>query len=483
MERLTKVGQIKVKSAAEVTNTRLGIGFEKLDRAVFDPEKAYDKIASIGVKWARIQSGWARSEKERGVYDFSWLDDIVDNLLRRGMTPYMVLCYGNSLYSSFAEKYFGAVGCPPISTREEMDAWLRYVEATVAHFKGRITYYEIWNEPDCGYSWKHPHAKDEIETGPNATEYGKFAIETADVIRRVDPQAKSIGMVVSSFKKLAYINEALATGLADHIDAVSYHAYTSDDTDRPIYIGHLRRLIDSYRPGIELIQTETGGQSRSDGAGAMYGFAWNPEKQMKHQLRNLLHDLALGVSFTSFFTSVDMIEALKGLVSDKKSYLDYGYFGALSADFDENGFSTGNYTPKPAYYSLQNLASVFSEDYSVDHKTVYVRKELKSRRTNGTDCTDKTVCVYAFEKPNGSKAIAYWNAVPLLTSSYTGTISFEAYGDAFESVHIVDLSTGGIYDLPESMIERQECGRITFVNIPLTDTPLLLTFGDFAEWK
>lgn len=481
MERLTQVGQIKVKSAHEVTNTRLGIGFEKLDRAVFDPEKAYDKIAAIGVKWTRIQSGWARTERERGVYDFAWLDEIVDNLLSRGLTPWIVLCYGNPLYSPFAEKYFGAVGCPPISTREEMDAWLRYVEATVEHFKGRIPYYEIWNEPDGGYSWKHPHAEDEPEPGPNATEYGNFAIETADVIHRVDPAAKAIAMVVCSFKKLPYINEALATGLADHIDAVSYHAYTSDDTDRPIYIGHLRRLVDSYRTGIELIQTETGGQSRSDGSGAMKGFAWTPEKQMKHQLRNLLHDLALGVTFTSFFTSVDMIEALHGLVSDKKSYLDYGYFGALSADFDEDGFSTGDYTPKPAYYSLQNLSSVFSEEYALDDKLLYVRKELKSRRTNGTDCTDKTVCTYAFSKPNGARAIAYWNAVPLLTSTYSGTISFDVYGESAENVRIVDLATGAIYRLPESMIERGAHGLTTFVNLPLTDSPLLLTFGAFAE--
>ncbi|MBO5270924.1 MAG: glycoside hydrolase, partial [Clostridia bacterium] len=68
MERLQSVGTVRRRTAAEVQKTRLGIGFEKLDRAVFDPEKAYDKIAAIGVKWARIQSGWARTEKTPGVY-------------------------------------------------------------------------------------------------------------------------------------------------------------------------------------------------------------------------------------------------------------------------------------------------------------------------------------------------------------------------------------------------------------------------------
>ena len=43
MDRLRKIGKIKMLSAFEVKDSRLGIGFEKLDRALFDPEKAYDR--------------------------------------------------------------------------------------------------------------------------------------------------------------------------------------------------------------------------------------------------------------------------------------------------------------------------------------------------------------------------------------------------------------------------------------------------------
>ena len=97
MQRLTRIGKIRAKNSAEIGCSRIGIGFEKLDRDVFDPEKAYDKLAAAGVKWARIQSGWAKTERERGVYDFAWLDSIVDNLLCRGVRPWICLCYGNGL--------------------------------------------------------------------------------------------------------------------------------------------------------------------------------------------------------------------------------------------------------------------------------------------------------------------------------------------------------------------------------------------------
>ena len=76
MDRLTKIGSVKPVHSTQVKESTLGLGFEKLDRAVFDPEKAYDKVAALGVKWIRIQSGWARTEKEPGVYDFAWFDDI-----------------------------------------------------------------------------------------------------------------------------------------------------------------------------------------------------------------------------------------------------------------------------------------------------------------------------------------------------------------------------------------------------------------------
>ena len=80
MERLTKIGDVKSKSSSEIKYSRLGVGFEKIDRKLHDPEMAYDKMAETGIKWARIQSGWARTETEKGVYDFAWLDSIVDNL-------------------------------------------------------------------------------------------------------------------------------------------------------------------------------------------------------------------------------------------------------------------------------------------------------------------------------------------------------------------------------------------------------------------
>lgn len=476
MERLITNGKLPYFSASEIASSRLGLGFEKLDRDVFDPFKAYDKVARIGVKKIRIQSGWMKTEKVKGQYDFAWLDEIVDNLIARDMEPWLCLCYGNPLYTKLAESVFGAVGCPPVENDEEMAAWLRYVEATVKHFKGKISLFEIWNEPDCMYSWKHlGEARENIDRERNAREYGIFASETAKIIRKTDAEAKIIAFALGHINNLKWLNDALATGLYNYIDYVSFHVYNSSDAKRERKIASLRDLVNVYNPNIKLIQGESGAQTRSDGHGAMKGFAWSIEKQRKMLLRTLICDIHEDVEFTSYFSTMDMIEALNGLVDNKASYLDYGYFGVISAEFDEDGRSTGNYSEKPSYYALSALASLFKGDARAE-KIPYAVEELPSRRVNGNDCAEKDIQVYNFKLDGGEKAMIYWKKTNILTETFEGTATFCIYGQKNDNICICDLKDGTLYTLPEGMAEDLGNGGVRLKHLPITDCPLAILF-------
>ncbi|MBE6702802.1 MAG: hypothetical protein E7585_05265 [Ruminococcaceae bacterium] len=474
MERLQFVEKLPVAGAKDIRFSRIGIGFEKLDRDVFDPEKAYDKVARIGVKKIRVQSGWARTEKSEGVYDFAWLDKIVDNLIYRGLEPWICLCYGNPIYTDLAKPVFGAVGCPPIATEREMNAWLAYVRATVAHFKDRVSIFEIWNEPDLNYSWRHAE-NEEVDHLRNADEYGEFALKTAMAIKAADAGAKAMGFALGRADDLEYVNRALSTGLYNYLDLISFHCYSPSELTRRNRAHKLRVLIDSYNPKIGLVQGETGAQSRSDGNGAMKGFAWTPEKQVKALLRGLVMDMAEGVEFTSYFSTMDMIEALRGRLADKASYMDFGYFGVIGAQFDENGRASGEYKEKPAYYALQTLASLMRGDCE-PCRLPWRFEALPSRRVNGTDCTDSTVQVETFTLDNGGKALIYWNAVDLLTATYEGTVSLQIFGVQASSIRLLDLKDGSVYTLPDTMVEDMGKGGVRLRNLPLTDCPLAILF-------
>ena len=466
MEQLKKIGQIKSKKSSDIAVSKISLGFEKLDRDVFDPEKAYDKVAACGVKKARIQSGWAKTEKEKGVYDFAWIDAIVDNLTVRGIEPWICLCYGNPLYTDAAKQIFGAVGCPPIFTQEEKEAWLNYVRAVVRRYQGKVRYYEVWNEPDGAWCWKH---------GVNAEELGKFTLATARAIKEEYPEAKTIGGVVCT-RKLDFLNTAFQTGMGEYLDFVSFHEYTHDERNVFEKVESYRALVKRYNSKIELIQGESGSQSKSNGNGALRTGAWTEEIQAKQLARHTIADLLAEVHFTSYFSCIDMIEALNGNVNDKASYLDYGYFGILGADFDENGKSTGEYHRKPSYYVLQNICSVFAEEVEVCRQPIFVHSTYSDRKYEN-QLHRYEITSGSFQR-GGGKAFVYWYPSNIMTTSYHSSITLEFYTE-YTDIKLIDVMDGSIYEIPAYMMEDKGDGVHVIKELPIKDTPLILTFGNF----
>ena len=468
MERLIKIGQVEPKHSLDVNHSKIGLGFEKLDRDVFDPEIAYDKVEELGIKWIRIQSGWQKTETEPGVYHFEWLDKIVDNLIARGLKPWICLCYGNQLYDDLAKTVFGAVGCPPIFTDEQRNAWKNYCFAVAEHYKGRVDHYEVWNEPDNGGGcWK---------TGRSGTQYGELVIATSKAVKSADKDAKIIGGSLCDSSTISYANEAFATGMLDYIEYISFHEYTHDETKLFERVKTLKALIDRYNPNVQIVQGESGSQSRSGGHGALSTGAWTEEKQAKQLIRHTIGDLMLDVYFTSYFSCMDMIEALDGKVGDLASYLDFGYFGVLGAEFDENGRTVGTCYRKKSYMALQNIASIFAEDFSVKEIPALFLPRA-SDRVFDMDLSRNKVITGGFAKENG-EAFAYWYPTNIMTTSYEGTITLEIH-TKYEKVRLVDLMDGSIYEIPESIMRRGENGMLFIRNLPIKDYPMLLTFGEF----
>ena len=178
----------------------------------------------------------------------------------------------------------------------------------------------------------------------------------------------------------------------------------------------------------------------------------------------------------SYFSCMDMIEALKGDVNDKATYLDYGYFGILRAEFDEDGRSTGEYSPKPSYYVLQNICSVFAEDFKVCKQPILISPrhsdKIYEMQLGGSD-----IISGSFERPGGN-AYVYWNPTNIMTTSYEATITIQFYSK-YDKIRLIDSMDGSVYEIPDNMIEKSGDGVYLIEELPIKDTPLILTFGDF----
>jgi hypothetical protein len=423
---LKATGRLKTRTSAEIKASPLSVGFETLDRKLFDPAKTYEHVGRLGVKWARCQTGWARTETQKGVYDFGWLDEVVDNLLKVGAQPWFNLGYGNPLYTPKADAT--AVGWIPIFTEEETQAWLAYTAKITERFKDRVKHWEIWNEPNIKGFWKPGE--------PDAAKYVAFVEKTAPVIRANVPGSVIIGIGLAGASS-GYPKACLERGLGKHIDKLSYHPYRplperGYDED----VEALRKLLKAHGAAhVALWQGENGCPSKKGSAGALSQQEWNETRQAKWVLRRILSDLRLEVELTSYFLIVDLI----------------GYRGKVNL----KGLLRGeDYTPKPAYHAYQNLCALF------DSETV--RYRMKPFRVE--EAGETATCAAGFKR-HGKPLVAYWAVEDLMKDVPAKQVRI-VIGDhdkaKMPNPELLDPLTGQRYAVA------------SFDALPLADYPLIL---------
>lgn len=435
---------LRSRSSQQISGSHLSVGFETLDRKMFDPERTYNDLAQLGVKWARCQTGWARTEQQAGQFDFAWLDSVVDRLLSIDIQPWFNLGYGNPLCSPGADRY--AVGWAPVFSSEAKTAWLRYVDRLSQHFSSRVRHWEIWNEPNNKTFWR-PQA-------PSADDYVTMVARTAHTLRRNVPGAVIIGGAFAGIP-MDYIEQCLAAGLADHIDKISFHPYRArpEENFADDYRA-LRGLVDKFRPGLSLWQGEDGALSTAIGTGALSNLQWTEEGQAKWLLRRILTDLGLGIELTSYFHTVDL-----------QKY-DWGG-GPTGATNSKGLLRGGSYTRKPSFNAYQNLCALFDIDTVPTRALIrFDRPEqgLEIAAISSATFSRHSHPIYAFWFPSGlqqpwvfrNARVTVWSPKDL----------------RLENPVLVNLLSGQVS--APAAVERNG-GYTSFPDTSITDYPMLLT--------
>lgn len=380
---------------------------------------------------------------------------MVDEILSRNMEPWICLCYGNPVYTPGAEDEFGCVSYPPIKTEAERSAWKAYCLKTVERYRGKVSKFEIWNEPE--WLW---------QGGSNAAEYGEFALMTAKAVKEKYPDTYIIAGALTHAVP-DWIQTCLETGLYKYIDAVSYHHYSPYPEHQLQDLPPFFETVRSF--GIrDIIQGESGAQSQN-GAGALWEYEWNEERQTKVLLRNKLIDMMLGVRFSSYFTSVDVREALIDVTGE-------AFFGILRNvyGYEENGrkILTGKYSPKPSYTAFRSIVSAF-DGFG---ETLHTCPAVEIAEITGED----NICC-GFRRENGAEGFCYYHASDIMKESFSGSCDITLTSDSVaEDICIIDPADGSVYQ-PDTDDVSVRDGHTILKSMPLKDYPMLLTIGQFAE--
>ena len=462
--KLVPAGTLKLHAAGEIDSSPLGIGFETLDREMFLPERCYDAVAGTGAKWARCQTGWNRCEPAKGVYDFAWLDDVVDNLLRRGVQPWFNLGYGNKLYMPGIPNDTG-VGCVPTGYGEAcLAAWKNFVAAIVRHFSGRVGHWEIWNEPNLDLFWQPSRA-----SGKN---FAELVAVTAPVIKAIAPEAKLSGCC--SDIDAAFVQQALEAGIGGFLDGFAIHPYaTLPERDYFSNVAALRRLFRIYAPHMTLQQGECGYPSQTYG----HQDSWltpyfaSEETQAKYVLRRIVLDSMAGMERISYFHIADLIGRIYRLADGKAR--PPIRLGLLRGE---------DYTPKPAYYAFTRMAAVFDGQCRADDLYAVLKVDWALRQTGALPFLAPVVGTFI---RRGYPLYAYYfpedleRGWPGMNQTILTALSQQPGLRKIETPVLIDGLSGNVYSIAD--YENDDNGYLQIKGIPLTDYPLMITDAAAVE--
>lgn len=284
------------------------------------------------------------------VYNFSYVDQIYDGLLARGVKPYVELGFMPAALDSHPDAakvfFYKLRASPP----RDYALWDGLIRAFAGHLVDRYGldevsswYFEVWNEPDIPF-WNGK---------PAQATYFTLYDHTARALKSVSPRLRVGGPATSA---VAWIPEFLrhVRAARSPVDFVSTHAYGNVCPD----VKKVREQIAaSPYPGLPFILSEFNATiyTRTDITDAPY---------MGPYLAGTIRDCAGLVDMMSFWTFSDVFEE-QGVV--KTPF--YGGYGLIA----ERGI------PKPSFNAFALLHKLGEQRLAAGDGPV-----LATRRADGS---------------------------------------------------------------------------------------------------
>jgi hypothetical protein len=254
--------------------------------------RSMEVLSQCGVKWIRAWWGWGMCEKTEGTFDFTEFDRQFSTVTTgTGMRIMPILL---RYYSQYEQKWAGPV--TPRAIQEYPDPkvlpeWKVFCGKVAERYKGRITAYELWNEPTMGSS-------------PNGVltpqQYADLLNNTTPAIREYDPKAKIVGF---AGVPLDYMEKTLKLGVAPLMDVISEHSYSQlelPEINLPKRTKELQAILAANGAKKPIWHTEQGLSGDDDGYSAM---TMSEADVAALYIRNLVLVRSLGVEKYFWFSA------------------------------------------------------------------------------------------------------------------------------------------------------------------------------------
>lgn len=170
-----------------------------------DLEKVVALMKEAGVGWVRMDFLWQEIESSPGNFQFDKYDYLVDLLNRNNIKILALLNYSTDWAAACPEW-----NCPP----KDNQLFVNYALKVIEHYKDRIKYWEIWNEPDSRTYWS---AQDGLKS------YCALLRDVYIAAKRVDPDCKILNGGLAN--GLASVNHLYDNGAKGYFDILNIHHF------------------------------------------------------------------------------------------------------------------------------------------------------------------------------------------------------------------------------------------------------------------
>lgn len=205
----------------QTVNPKMGVHTRLTDEVEpWKIKRTLQMVREMGAPWVVEYFPWAYHEPAPGRFDWAHADLVVDHAVTQGLTVIarlgFVPTWARPLDTTFLyldEVHYADFG--------------RYVYEFVRHFKGRVHYLIIWNEPNLALEWGYRPVDAAAYTELLKVSYAQAKAADPDVQVLGGALAPTLAPAGSAYglDDLVYLQQMYDAGAAPFFDILAAHAY------------------------------------------------------------------------------------------------------------------------------------------------------------------------------------------------------------------------------------------------------------------
>lgn len=219
------ITQFQTKTSKELLNNRIGSGSDLIVDIPTEQDVdglVYLNTQELGVKWVRLildHGDWSVVEST-GEYSKHYIDPkydrVITDLIDNDVNIMLVLVYWDPESPSFKEEE--EQNYSRFKTEDEIQRYLDYTRFIVNHFKDKIEYYEILNEPN--------HCEG-TQQNVKLNDYVNLVKRVVPVIHAENPNAKIVVGAVADLRQAPfreYFFDLIKSDVMPLVEGISFHS-------------------------------------------------------------------------------------------------------------------------------------------------------------------------------------------------------------------------------------------------------------------